>query len=157
MGPSGVREIRRKCAPASTGESTSEVSDTVWKVISEPCSLVTGKGVPKCHPEGSFKEAVKRTSSVFLPWGYSTTWFQLSISSCVVAEAPEEKPSGGAGITRSRRASRVLVPAGTGRWKVDVSARLRRDATRCPLAKNCSPGRSGKGPVGPRPPRIHLG
>src|SRR6185437_16995780 len=33
MGPSGVSGMRRKCAPASTGESTSVVSDTCWKLI----------------------------------------------------------------------------------------------------------------------------
>src|SRR5260370_10298412 len=97
--------------------------------------------------------------AVLLPgvYGYSTTWFQLSRWSCVVAEAPEEKPSGGAGITMSRRASSVLVPSGTVSWMEYISTRSRRHVSRCPLAENCSPVRSTMGPVGPCSPGIHLG
>src|SRR6185437_1451589 len=53
------------------------------------------------------------------------------MSSCVVADAPDEKPSGGAGITISSFASSVLTP--------------------------CGPVRSVIGPVGPCSPGIHLG
>src|ERR1041385_3018933 len=77
--------------------------------------------------------------------------------SCVVAEAPEEKPSGGAGITKSSFASSVLTPCGTVRWIVYISSRSRRQDNLFPLAKNIRPVKSVIGPVGPCSPGIHLG
>src|SRR5260221_348587 len=61
------------------------------------------------------------------------------MSSCVVADAPDEKPSGGAGSTRSNFASRVLTPCGTVTCTVYISSRARRQLNLFPLAKNCNP------------------
>src|SRR5438270_14051332 len=79
------------------------------------------------------------------------------MSRLAVAEAPEEKPAGGAGNTASSLACSVVTPAGTVRWKVYMSPRSGRHVRRCPLAVKTSPVKSTTGPVGPCSPGIHLG
>src|SRR5258707_12049170 len=103
----------RKCSPAGTGDSPSGVGDTCLKLICPPLSPATGNAVPYFQPAGSLSDATIGISSVCFPGPYRTTWFQLSMLSCVVADAPDEKPSGGAGITKSSFASSVLTPGGT--------------------------------------------
>ena len=48
----------RRCAPISTGESTSVVSDTGWNSTESPEAADTGSGVAYFHPAGSFTRAV---------------------------------------------------------------------------------------------------
>ena len=84
--------------------------------IVSPSCLVIGSAVPNFHPAGSFRLAAKGMSFAGVPFGYSSTWFQLNTSSDAVAEAARRKilPEG-AESRKSRSASSVVTPAGISR------------------------------------------
>ena len=65
----GARSTRRKWTPASTGESTSDVSEVGANWMSPAFSRCAGSAVPYFQPAGSLTLARKLMSSVWRPAG----------------------------------------------------------------------------------------
>src|SRR5205814_1561035 len=88
---------------------------------------------------------------------YISTWFQLIIASCEVADGPALKLPDSGGEMKSNETSMEVTPAGTSTLMMKTSAGSRRHVSVLLPAVIFSPATSVTGPLGMCSPGIHLG
>src|SRR3954462_4893990 len=81
--------MTRKYSPASTGESTTFVSEAVLKSTTPRVSLSVSSPVPYFQPEGSRMDASIKSSSECATGGYNKSQFHEKSARCDVVEEPD--------------------------------------------------------------------